>query len=60
MKDITKPARPYEGNKNAYDYAAWNYLYINTRALQFIPLTYVGQPCMGVEIWGGSKLLRMT
>ncbi|CAB4036285.1 retinoschisin-like, partial, partial [Paramuricea clavata] len=43
-----------QGNKNAYHYAAWRNLRVLARALRFIPLTYVGQPCMRVDTWGLS------
>ncbi|CAB3988020.1 Receptor-type tyrosine- phosphatase F, partial [Paramuricea clavata] len=44
------------GNKNAYNDATNAYFHggITTRALRFIPLTYVGQPCMRIEICGGT------
>ena len=43
-------------NKNAYNKAALWYRSINARLLRFIPLTYVGQPCMRFELFGQSKL----
>ena len=47
----------YQGNKNAYHHVALHEsLYIRTKALRFIPLTYVGRPCMRVDFWGLSKL----
>jgi hypothetical protein len=33
---------------------------ITARALRFIPLSYVGQPCMRIEICGASKLLHLS
>ena len=45
----------YQGNKNAYDHAATQHLHIETKALRFIPQTYVGQPCMRVDILAESK-----
>ena len=49
----------FQGNKNAYEHAAVrDIFYMKTRALRFIPLTYVGQPCMRFDIWGESKLLH--
>ena len=47
------------GNRNAYDDASWENAGVDeTRALRFIPIRYVGQPCMRVLLWGKSKLLR--
>ncbi|CAB4032471.1 retinoschisin-like, partial, partial [Paramuricea clavata] len=45
-------SRILQGNKNAYDHAAWGSISVRARALRFIPLTYVGQPCMRVDISG--------
>ncbi|CAB3988022.1 Receptor-type tyrosine- phosphatase F, partial [Paramuricea clavata] len=54
-----KPVRKKKirGNKNAYNDATNTYLRggLTTRALRFIPLTYVGQPCMRFEICGGTR-----
>jgi hypothetical protein len=49
----------FQGNKNAYNDAAIQDFPggITTRALRFMPLSYVGQPCMRIEICGASKLL---
>jgi hypothetical protein len=46
------------GNKNAYKDAAIQDFPegITTTALRFIPLSYEGEPCMRIEICGGSKL----
>jgi hypothetical protein len=46
------------GNTKAVNQAAIRYFIggKTTRALRFIPLLYVGQPCMRIEICGGSKL----
>ena len=44
------------GNINAYKQAAPRRFSVDARLLRFIPLAYVGQPCMRVEVWGESKL----
>ena len=43
--------------ENSYNQAKFGYLRVTTRALRVIPLTYIGQACMRVEIWGKSKLI---
>ena len=46
-----------KGNKNAHHAAKEYFFAVETRALRFIPLTYVGQPCMRVEL--NSKSLHI-
>ncbi|XP_028412182.1 uncharacterized protein LOC114535003 isoform X2 [Dendronephthya gigantea] len=52
-------SRIFQGNKNAYHHAAnaeRYFFYLDTRALRFIPLAYVGQPCMRVDTSGYAVL----
>ena len=46
------------GNNNSYNDAAIRQFQggITTKALRFIPLEHVGEPCMRIEICGVSKL----